>query len=102
MKNQLLLWLALAALPVQAKIEHNRFVYRDWQIMSKEIVLLSDSPDNPTEIRSSDLGARLACRTVSGKLNLEGVVTREFLTIVKERELVAYCVEGEPRGVYRR
>lgn len=39
-----------AGLPVQAKTEYERFVFRDWQVFINEIRILPNPPSKPTQL----------------------------------------------------
>lgn len=100
MKAQLLIWLMLLALPVQAKTEHERFMFSDWQVLSNEIVILPHPPRRPVQLTASDLGAILVCRPVSGRQIYERIVTREFLDSVVEKGVLIYCAKDGARVLY--
>jgi hypothetical protein len=102
MKAQLLLWLALAAFPVQAKMEHERFVYRDWQIISKEVIVLPQPPYHPKIISLDDIGSRLVCQTSSGRLFDEGIVTLPFIVRATEKQMAIFCLGGRAQDVNER
>jgi hypothetical protein len=94
MKVQLLISLALVVLPVQAKIEQDRFVFSDWQMLSNDVILLPNPPRHPAQLSESDLGAVLVCRTGSGQLIQERVVTSELLYAAIERGMFLFCTKG--------
>ncbi|OGG70960.1 hypothetical protein A3I99_00690 [Candidatus Kaiserbacteria bacterium RIFCSPLOWO2_02_FULL_45_11b] len=96
MKAQLLISLALVALPVQAKIDHNKLIFSDWELLSKDVIVLPNFPRYPVQLYPNDLGAVMACRMASGRIIHDGVVTKAVLHLAVNGGLV-YCAAGQSR-----
>lgn len=97
MKGQLLLVLALAAMPVQAKMEHYGLAFKDWEILSRELLVLPDSWFYAVKITQRHLGFDLVCRGDSDELIFKGVIDEEILHDVEEKKLLVFCTQGHLR-----